>query len=117
MQSLQFGLQRLEVPDGVLEGRVWTERLQLHKVPADVVQAHVGEPTSERGQRHRLRLYEGVLSLADDELGQIKLNTAPTTGQLWNGRSLPIVGGYSAGVVHVSRQQHVDALHQVQWFL
>lgn len=110
VQSLQFGLQRLEIADGVLEGRVRTERLELHEVPADVVQAHVGEPTPGRGQRLLFRY-------SFTEIGQIKLNTAPTTGQLRNNGSLPIVGRDSAGVVHVSCEQHVDALHQVQWLL
>lgn len=53
VQPLQFGLQRLEIPDGVLERRVGTQGLQLHQVPADVVQAHVGEAAPGGGERER----------------------------------------------------------------
>lgn len=46
MEFIEFGLQRLEVADGVLEGGVGAEGLQLHQVAADVVQTHVGEAAS-----------------------------------------------------------------------
>ena len=47
MQFLQLRLQRLEVADGLLKGRVRAQGLQLHQVAADVVQTHVSEPPSE----------------------------------------------------------------------
>ena len=50
---LQLGLQGLEVADGLLQGRVGAQRLQLHQVAADVVQAHVGEAAPEVGGRRR----------------------------------------------------------------
>lgn len=49
MEFLQLRLQRLEVADGVLEGRVRTQGLQLHQVSADVVEAHVCESAPATG--------------------------------------------------------------------
>lgn len=49
VQLLQLGLQGLEVPDGVLERGGGTQRLELHQVPADVVQTHVSEAPSVIG--------------------------------------------------------------------
>lgn len=44
--------------------------------------------------------------------------TAPPTGRVRKLRQwLPIVGWYPAGIIHITWQQHVDTLHQVQWFL
>lgn len=107
VQPLQFGLQRLEIPDGVLERRVGTQGLQLHQVPTDVVQAHVGEAAPGRGERERETLFKRLTS-------QITPSTAPTRGRE---EPLPVVGWDSAGSFDVSEQQHVDALHQVKWFL
>lgn len=44
--------------------------------------------------------------------------TVPPTGRVRKLRQwLPIVGWYPAGIIHITWQQHVDTLHQVQWFL
>lgn len=56
VQLLQLRLQRLEVTDGVLESRVRTQRLQLHEVPADVVETHVSEPTSEISRKTNVKM-------------------------------------------------------------
>lgn len=47
VEFLQLRLQRFEVADSLLKGRVWAQRLQLHKVSADVVETHVSESASE----------------------------------------------------------------------
>lgn len=57
MEFLQLGLQRLEVADGMLEGRVGAQRLQLHEVSTDVVQAHVSESPSETGTEQMVEVY------------------------------------------------------------
>lgn len=56
MEFLQLRLQRLEVTDDLLEGRVWTQRLQLHEVSTDVVETHVSESTSEMGGKQDVKL-------------------------------------------------------------
>ena len=54
MHLLQLGLERFEVAYDLLKGSIRAQRLQLHKVTADVVQTHVGEPPpGGKGERHR----------------------------------------------------------------
>lgn len=51
VEFLQLRLQRFEVADSLLKGRVWAQRLQLHEVSADVVETHVGESASEMEEK------------------------------------------------------------------
>lgn len=65
VKFLQLRLQRLEVADGMLQGRVGAQRLQLHQVTADVVQTHVSESASETGaeQTVEVQVYLRVLDV------------------------------------------------------
>lgn len=51
VEFLQLRLQRLEVADGLLKGRVRAQRLQLHQVAADVVETYVSKPASVKDHK------------------------------------------------------------------
>lgn len=55
VEFLQLRLQRLEVANGLLEGRVWAQRLQLHEVSTDVVKTHVSESASEMEEKQAVK--------------------------------------------------------------
>lgn len=56
MEFLQLRLQRLEVTDGLLKGKVRAQRLQLHKVSTDVVKTHVSESAPEMEGKQTVKL-------------------------------------------------------------
>lgn len=100
MQFLQFGLQGFKVAYDVLQSGVRTQWLKLHQISTDVIQTRVSKPPSDEIESVWVPSKQCIQSrkhLEDKALS-------------------PVVGGYTAVVVYISWQKHMDALDQVKRF-